>query len=470
MSTPDSHDDSTANRDRSIRLAIVTSLISKVGTIVLRLVSIPIAISQFGMELFGVYAAITLAVGMIDMFHIGIGPALTREISRAVAKKDRERETTVFSTSILLSTGLSLLMGAIAAALLIFIPIPDLFGDEFAPVAEIMQRAAWIGLSIMVLEMICATFEMGRDGYQETRFNNSWGAAGNVVAAVALLTGIWYFPTIEFLLLAVNGSIVLAKLGNTIHLLIQRPYLIPKFSLFKRKLVRPLAFDGFRFSITYILAAMIEYNMIAFVIGRVIGPEAVGVYSVMITVHFSLTNVVGMITRPYWPALMDAYERNDEAWITKTSRRLSLGGIAFGIATTIGLVALGPILLPLWAGEELKTDVSSGFELTRMTLLAFSAYFTLHIWRHINQVFALGVGWVSQVAWTVVAEGLLLLGLGTMIVMTTGNLGTLYAAMAGTLVLFSGWLFPLFFKKGRTQTPEPPVMEEELVHPVSSPL
>ena len=68
------------------------------------------------------------------------------------------------------------------------------------------------------------------------------------------------------------------------------------------------------------------------------------------------------------------------------------------------------------------------------------------------------------------SEGLLLLGLGTMIVMTTGNLGTLYAAMAGTLVLFSGWLFPLFFKKGRTQTPEPPVMEEELVHPVSSPL
>lgn len=445
-------------------------MISKVGTIVLRLVSIPIAISQFGMELFGVYAAITLAVGMIDMFHIGIGPALTREISRARAKKDRDREQTVFSTSILISTAMSLLMGAIAGGLLFFVPIPELFGTEFAPVAEVMYRAAWIGLIIVVLEMICATFEMARDGYQETRFNNSWGAAGNIVAAISLLAGIWFFPTIEFLLIAVNGTIVLAKLGNTIHLLIQRSYLIPRLSLFRKKLVKPLAIDGFRFSITYILAAMVEYNMLAFVIGRIIGPEAVGVYSVMITIHFSLTNVVGMITRPYWPALMEAHERNDEPWITKTSRRLNWAGIAFGVAATIGLVSIGPIVLPLWAGEELKTSVAPGFELTRPMLLAFSLYFTLHIWRHINQVLALGVGWVSQVAWTVVAEALMLLGLSTMILVTTRDLTIVYAAMAGTLALFSGWLFPLFFKKGRTISQEQPVLEEELIHTAGSPL
>ncbi|MEM6278204.1 MAG: oligosaccharide flippase family protein, partial [Verrucomicrobiota bacterium] len=299
---------------------MITSLVSKLGTIVLRLVSIPIAIRLLGIEQFGVYTAITMAVGLIDMMQIGIGPALTRELSRAVAKGDREREKTIFATSILLSSGLTLLLSFVAAFLLYRIPIPSLFGSEFASISDVMYRAAWLGLAIILIEMLCVTFEMARDGYLETRYSNAWGAAGNICGAVALLIGIWFFPTIEFLIIAVNGSIALAKLGNTIHLLIQRPYLFPKFSLFRFSLVPPLAKDSIRFSVTYILAAAVEYNVMAFLIGRHSGPEAVGVYNVMITIHFSLAGIVGMITRPYWPALMDAVERGDRPWIIRSSR------------------------------------------------------------------------------------------------------------------------------------------------------
>src|SRR5690606_37801949 len=127
---------------------------------------------------------------------------------------------------------------------------------------------------------------------QETRYNNSWGAAGNVLGASTLLVGIWFFPTIEFLLIAVNGSIALAKLCNTIHLLEQRPYLFPRFSLFRGKLVKPILRDGMQFSVTYILAAAVEYNLMAFLIGRYIGPEAVAVFNVMITIHFSMAGLI----------------------------------------------------------------------------------------------------------------------------------------------------------------------------------
>ena len=44
---------------------MITSLISKFGTIILRLVSIPIALRLLGIDQFGVYAAITMAVAMI---------------------------------------------------------------------------------------------------------------------------------------------------------------------------------------------------------------------------------------------------------------------------------------------------------------------------------------------------------------------------------------------------------------------
>lgn len=443
--------DEAAHRDRSIRLAVVTSLVSKLGTIFLRLVSIPIAMRLLGIEQFGVYAAITMAVGMIDMLHVGIGPALTREISRAVAKGDRKREKTIFGTCILLSTALTLIAAFAAAMLLYHVPIAKLFGEEFAPLSEVMYRAAWIGIVILLIEAICVTFEMARDGYMETRYNNAWGAGGNIVGAALLLGGIWFFPTIEFLLIAVNGSIVLAKFGNSIHFLFQRRYLFPRFSLFRSDLVPGLLGDSLRFSVTYILAAMIEYNIMAFIIGRISGPDAVAVFNVMVTIHFSLAGVVGMFTKPIWPALMDAFERKDKPWILKMGGKLQLGSLGFAAIAGFGIVLVGPILLPIWAGEEF-TNVRDSFQMDRTALFAFALYFLLHVWRHTNQTLALGVGKINSVVCIVLTEAACLLSLACFALVRTGEISMIYFSMAAAIALFSGWMFPVIFREGMTDT------------------
>ncbi|MEM7697080.1 MAG: hypothetical protein AAF236_01600 [Verrucomicrobiota bacterium] len=475
----DSSQSQASFRDRSIRLAFITSLISKLGTILLRLASIPIAIRELSMEMFGVYTTIVMAVNVIDMLHCGIGPALTKELSTAVAKGDRNRERTIFSTGILLSAGLTLFASIIAAALLIWVPIPDLFGEKFAPVAEVMQRAAWIGLAIIAIEMICITFELSRDGYLETRYTNAFGAGGNILGAIALFSGIWFFPTIEFMLIAVNGSIALAKLCNTAHMMWRRPYLFPRFALFRRALVKPLLFDSGRFSIAYVLAAMVEYNAMVFLIGHFAGPEAVGVYNVMITIHFSLAGIVGMFTKPSWPAIIDAHERNDRPWILKLARRIRWGGLGFSTLAAVGLVALGPILLPLWAGDEFYGKAPDTFQMSRWALAAFGLYFISHIWRHVNQILALGVGQIGPVSWVVVGEAILVLGLGLLILSASGNVTWVYAMMSLVILAVSSWLLPKLFQDGlgNGTPPEqnhsthagPPNPSEEIVTEISSP-
>ncbi|MDF1826145.1 MAG: lipopolysaccharide biosynthesis protein [Verrucomicrobiales bacterium] len=467
MNTVSQPSDTSSHRDRSIRLAVITSLVSKLGTIILRLVSIPIAIRLLGIEQFGVYTAITMAVGLIDMLQIGIGPALTRQLSQAVARGDRIKEQTIFVTSILLSSGITLLLASVAAFFLYQTPIPQLFGAEFDSVSEVMYRAAWLGLAIILIEMLCVTFEMARDGYLETRFSNAWGAAGNLFGAGVLLIGIWFYPSIEFLLIAVNGSIALAKLGNTIHLLIQRPYLFPRFSLFRKKLLPSLAKDSIRFSVTYILAAAVEYNIMAFLIGRHAGPEAVGVYNVMITIHFSLAGIVSMITRPYWPALMDAVEREDHPWIVRSSRKLLKAGLGFGVLSGIGLIALGTSVLPLWVGEGLQ-NVAAGFQIDHGTLAAFAVYFILHLWRHMNQILVLGMGMINQVVCVVIAESLVLVSFTTMILNETANLTMIYLTMATSIALFTGWMLPMIFVSGLRSTKDRPGIEDaEGLDPIS---
>ena len=68
-----------------------------------------------------------------------------------------------------------------------------------------------------------------------------------------------------------------------------------------------------------------------------------------------------MVTKPYWPALMDACERGDHHWIVRTSNRLRLGGLGFALLAGAGLVALGPWVLALWAGDEIYTSVPETF-------------------------------------------------------------------------------------------------------------
>lgn len=427
------------HRNRSIRLAVLTSILSKFGTVLLRIISIPVAIRVLGMEEFGVYAAITMVVSMIDMMHVGIGPALTQGIAKALARDDRKQEQGIFATAVILSTVLTVVVSAGLAVVVGVLPIATIFGENFAPFAESMRRACLIAIAIVAVELICVLVERARDGYQETRYNNAWGAAGNFLGAAGLIVGVKFFPTVEFLVLALNGSLALAKLANTVHLMIQRSYLWPRLNRFRKALVKPLLGDGARFSVTYLLSAAVEYNAIAYLIGRMVGPEKVGLYNVMITVHFSMTGLIQMITIPLWPAVVDAHSRGDAGWIRKSARRTQLIGPAYGIAALVGLVALGPWAFPLWIGKD--------FSLGRPTLAVFGAYFTLHLWRHVNQVLLLGIGEVNFAVRVVIVESLAVL-LVTVWGLNQGvGLLGVYSGIAICLAALSAWLYPIRFAR-----------------------
>ena len=124
-----SHD---KHRNRSIRMAVSTALLSKVGSIFLQLLSIPIAIRVLGRAEFGLYTTVTTALATISMLEIGVGPALTHGLSRARAGDDSATQRELVSTAFFMMLGIAVLAGLALSALLLFIPIPVVFGDSFA--------------------------------------------------------------------------------------------------------------------------------------------------------------------------------------------------------------------------------------------------------------------------------------------------------------------------------------------------
>jgi len=425
-------------RNRAIQSAVVTSLASKVGTALLQLVSIPIAYRVLGPEAFGLYASVAMAVGTVVLMQFGIGPALTHGLSRAHAENNPQLEREYFSTSWFLMLGLALLGGSVISILLKAVPLTFFFGEKYRGLEDQMMPALWLALGIILLEFILSHTERAREGYLEVYINNLWGAAGNIVGAIAVGVGIHFQPTIEFLIIAVYGSHVFAKGGNTIHLLLRRKNLIPKLSLFRRKLARTLFSDGLAFTVSHSLTTIIEVNCCSLIVAHMAGPKAVGTFLILTQLSTFMLGFILMFTTPIWPSIVDAYSRKDFPWVRKTLRRLWLLVLAYTLAGVVGLTFLGPILIPLWMGPE--------FEINWMILLPFSLYFLARSWAHANQAMLIGVGMVRRSAVVALAETLLLL-IPVYFFTKVYGLSGMYSAMFLTMLVFTAWIFPRMLLK-----------------------
>lgn len=426
-------------RNRSIVLAVMTSIASKAGTLLLRLISIPLAVKVLGLEEFGVYTAITIIVAMVDSMQVGIGPAVTQRLSKAVSEDDQVKQRHIVATSMGLSLLMTTTLGIIVSTILWTVPIQTLFGEEFAPFAGPMKQACWVALAIVCVEAICVLIDRARDGYLETRISNLWGAAGNFTGAITLFFGIAHFPNLIFLVLAVNGSIALAKLGNTIHFFLRRRFLLHCFRDFQKALIRPLLLSGGVFTITYTLSAVVEHTTLIYLVGRFLDPATVGTAGILATVHFSANGLLQMFTTPMWPALINARSRGDYAWIRQAGMRLRTLAVLFGAAMILGMAFLGEWFFPIWIDQPLAIG--------RYGMITFALFFAAHIWRHANQVIVIGFDQENWVARVIALESTIVLTVIVTLLATGCGLSEVYLGIACTIVAITGWALPMRFHR-----------------------
>lgn len=428
-------DGSATRRDRSIRLAVLTSILSKGGTALLQLLAIPLAVRVMGREEFGLYTSVGLTLSTIVLLEVGVGPALAHGLSEARAKGDGEKARRLVSTALVLIVGLALIAGLILASVLALVPIPKLFGPEYAGMESLMRPALWMGLVLFLLIFILNLTDRLREGLLEVARTNAWGAAGNVLAAVSVAIGVWFVPEVWFLVLAIHGSVVLAKLGNTVMLWRKHPDLLPSLRGFDRGTARHLFTDGAAFATCCLLVGVVEYNFCTWMVGQLHGPSQVALYGVFVTLSVMQLGFVIMLSTPTWPAVAEALARGDLEWARKAGKKLYLYGLAFATCSFIGMVSLGPWALEVWLGEKFAG-------IPRGLLAAYSFYFVAHVWRHMNHALMIGTGQVMALARVQFLETGVL-ALAAWFALKYGCMGYMLVAMAVVIFSATGWVLPL---------------------------
>lgn len=423
--------------DYRIKLAIVTSGISKAFTFVSQLLAIPLVITALGVEKFGIFTMITSVLAWVSLASIGLFPGLTREITKN-SDKTSNVDTELFSSVFAIILFIVIPVGLLISLIVVFSSVEFIFGKKYTSYEDEIKYSMLLALWIIVFQVIFSTADAVRAGLHQQHVTNIWGALGNLLSIALLLIGAFFIPTISFVILAMYGSITIAKLFNLGHLLLDKSNNISLgIAFFNKSFAKVLFYTGTAFLISQI-AVMINQQLIVYVVGYIVGPNDVASFSIMIRLTIIFGGVVIMITQPTWPAISQSLKNNNYAWARKRALKTMIVIMSYAILFALTLHFYGGLIISYWLGD--KVIISQGL----ITLT--SLYFIVVIWNHYCYVILIAVGQTWIPAIVLLSEAVVALLVSLYLIPKLGiEGGMLSLLIAGVLV--TAIIAPIRIKK-----------------------
>lgn len=343
-------------RNRRAALTSVAGIGSRVLSVAVSLITIPILLHYLGIQRFGIWLTVSAGATWLGLLQLGLGPSLLNRLS-GIGRTDGQAQrlvSTAWWLSILLGVvGLLplVLLYELASWSLIFNVAPG----DLAIDARTLTATVWLTVAAgLPLSIPAIVLRARQEGYLANAFEVAATLARPVVLLVLVridtgMTGL----AIGFAVMGIGIGVAAAVLVFGVR----NPALRPARTSLDRSLARSLLSEGVAFTGLGI-AALVIMSADAIVITQVLGPAAVPPYAVpfsILTLFFGLE--LSMLDA-VWPAYSESAARGDTNWLQSThrtlTRTLTLGSLIFGVL----LVVLGPAALTLWAGADVVPPTS----------------------------------------------------------------------------------------------------------------
>lgn len=425
-------------RTRRILSAWVTSSPSKVVTLFVQVIAVPIVYRSLGPGQFAAYAAVTAVVWILNLLNLGMGGALVTPLARAAADRDRYREASLLYSALFPLAALAIAGLAIALPLLSLLPLRTLFGLAATGTSGPALRAAGVLACIgTVVALPLSVVESLRQAYQELHVNNLLSALSNAILCLGLLLASWLAPTLPaFVAVTVFGPLVV-RILNAALLLHLRPYLFAMRQSVSWSQARCLARDGLSYVGAAAVAGVLLYQWPVYYMTRVRAPLessrfAVFVQLILLTLSFGTS-----LALPLWGAIADAIARADYPWIRRLVRRARVAALAYGVCGLIVFGLRANLLLSLWLHRPFYAD-------RRLCWLG-GFYVLLAMWENVHWPMALGLGAIRAASGAVFwrAAGF---AASVPLVISHGAV-SLMVALCASVVAVTAWYHPVLLAK-----------------------
>lgn len=424
-----------AGRGGRVKLAVTSSLATRLVLTSVSVVVMPMTVRYLGNEGYGLMVIMSSVVGWLQFSSIGIGTALQSPLTEAYTSRDVGRQQALLSTAIaaLVAIALTLLtVGAIVFSMVnwlsVFPPTTDRFVHEI-PVAFLIVFLGFVGTIAVsfVGPLYAARQEL------------------HVASLPPLIAGLLTFSGTVLAIHLDLGlvGIVIAGVGLTsaVQLLFAiwtlyfrgQPELRPRWRHCSRTAWNSLFTRGVDFLLLQ-LCSIAFFQIDAFLIAHFLTTNDVTPYSVAQKAFLQLAGLFAIVSGSMWGAYGDARASGDVVWIRRARRTIERLFLVFYGGLAVVMVLFGHRLLGWWVGDAAAPGT--------LLIAAVAAYFCAREWTTLHAMLLNGLDVIRPQVWVLSVTAVLILVLNTIAVQTFGVIGLALGGLVGFSCL-SAWYLPL---------------------------
>ncbi len=325
-------------RNKTIKLSVISSLISKLVGSVIQFFALPLAMHQMSTEDYAVFIAVGTLASMAATANLGVGPGLTRSLTHFATDPNEDEERSWFMSGLVLVAAFAGVLVLIGLLLPLLVPLTVAFGAGNPEVLPQVTTAYFVMVFIAVAMNFMSLSEATYVGFLEGYWPKIYYLFGYLLSCGAIVFVAFKMASPWAMILAVYG-VPLIPLGyGLFRLLWNRRHLIgPLAVVTKEKLTYILRTNlG---STSSQLGELLTFQFGTLMIGNSLGPAAQGKFGTLFQWFLMASALRTMVLGPLGATVANAWVKGDDVWLKGALTK------AFALVGGMGVVAAGVLVL-----------------------------------------------------------------------------------------------------------------------------
>lgn len=419
------------DRARKASYTVITSYLATGASLLVSLISIPLALNYLDAERYGLWLTIGSIIAYLNVTDLGLGQGLQNRIAEARGRGDIEQIGYLLSTAFSTMVFVGLLPVGIGVAASWLAPIGEWLHVSSTQV-ELELR--WtLTVTVLTLAYLLPTrmIANAQNGFQEAYFGWMWSIVGSAMSLLALILVIGTRGSMVALALAIFTLRGLVDVPNFWHFFARHEEARLSWRKIDLKLLPDLFTIGWQFFLLQLYTLILWQTDNLVIVARM-GGESVVPYAVAFRLIWLPLGLLGSIPSSLWPAYTEAKARDDWNWIRSTYRRTTVTTMLFAGAIAVALVIWGQEIIHLWAGP--KAQGSFGM------MAGLCLYIILGHWTNCNAMMVNAISRPIHQVFSGLFDAALNLGFSLYLIRIWGLTGVAWGTTLANLLVSSWFL------------------------------
>lgn len=326
----------------------------QVVTVLIQLVSVPIFIRFWGVNLYGEWLILSAIPAYFALSDVGFGSVAANEMTMRVAQGDRTAALSVFQSTWLLITCISLAIALILSGIIWFIPLEQWLNLTHLNHWEVAGITLLLTLHVLVTQ-------------QGGLLNSGFRCEGNYAVGAfyyslvrlcefgSISIAVWLGASPLMAALVFLGMRTIMTVAMSLDLKKRSAWIKFGYAEASRDVIKRLAAPAIAF-LSFPLGQALSLQGMVIAIAAILGAAPVVLFATLRTLSRFLLQLVGIFNSAIWPELSVAFGTQNLELARKLHHRSCQMALWVSALASLGLTIAGEQILKIWTGGKVVMD------------------------------------------------------------------------------------------------------------------